>query len=634
MFDLVTKHKRIAQVIFVLVALPFAFFGVDYYFRGGGGPQSLATIGGDRITQEEYDRRLREQQDRMREQLGRNYDPSMFDSPEVRYALLDQLVNERLLERRARSDNLRVSDAQLAQFIQDLPPFQDNGKFSKEKYTQLLASRNMTPLGFEQRVRQDLTLAPLQEPVAAANINAKSSVERFLVLVEQQRDVAVAAIDPAPFAKDVKVDDAQVKAFYEQNPMAFQSPEEAKIEYVILTQEALIGQVKVDPEDVRRQYETNISQYSTKEQRRASHILIAVKPDAKDAEKAEAKKKAEALLAQVKANPAKFADIAKANSQDPGSAQQGGDLGTFARGSMVKPFEDAVFAAKPGDIVGPVQSDFGYHIIKLTGITPERIQPLEEVRAQIEADMKRQKASQKFAASAEQFQNLVYEQADSLAPAAKQLDLKVETTPLITRAQAQQIALGNAKFVEGLFSPESVQGKRNSDAMEIAPNVLMAARLVEYKPAALRPLVDVQDQIRQQLVRKAASEAAQQSGREKLKLLQDGKSDKEAGVTFTKTLLVNRNAVQPGFSPDALKSIFQLSAAKLPTYTGAPNERGGFSIYKVEKVVDPPAPDAAKLNTAGSRMAEQVGRELMTAYLASLRAGTDVKINQAGLEKK
>ena len=634
MFDLVTKHKRIAQVIFVLVALPFAFFGVDYYFRGGGGPQSLATIGGDRITQEEYDRRLREQQDRMREQLGRNYDPSMFDSPEVRYALLDQLVNERLLERRARSDNLRVSDAQLAQFIQDLPPFQDNGKFSKEKYTQLLASRNMTPLGFEQRVRQDLTLAPLQEPVAAANINAKSSVERFLVLVEQQRDVAVAAIDPAPFAKDVKVDDAQVKAFYEQNPMAFQSPEEAKIEYVILTQEALIGQVKVDPEDVRRQYETNISQYSTKEQRRASHILIAVKPDAKDAEKAEAKKKAEALLAQVKANPAKFADIAKANSQDPGSAQQGGDLGTFARGSMVKPFEDAVFAAKPGDIVGPVQSDFGYHIIKLTGITPERIQPLEEVRAQIEADMKRQKASQKFAASAEQFQNLVYEQADSLAPAAKQLDLKVETTPFITRAQAQQIALGNAKFVEGLFSPESVQGKRNSDAMEIAPNVLMAARLVEYKPAALRPLVDVQDQIRQQLVRKAASEAAQQSGREKLKLLQDGKSDKEAGVTFTKTLLVNRNAVQPGFSPDALKSIFQLSAAKLPTYTGAPNERGGFSIYKVEKVVDPPAPDAAKLNTAGSRMAEQVGRELMTAYLASLRAGTDVKINQAGLEKK
>ena len=634
MFDLVTKHKRIAQVVFALVALPFAFFGVDYYFRGAGGPQSLATIGGDRITQEEYDRRLREQQDRMREQLGRNYDPSMFDSPEVRYALLDQLVNERLLERRARSDNLRVSDAQLAQFIQDLPPFQDNGKFSKEKYTQLLASRNMTPLGFEQRVRQDLTLAPLQEPVAAANINAKSSVERFLALVEQQRDVAVAAIDPAPFAKDVKVDDAQVKAFYEQTPMAFQSPEEAKIEYVILTQEALIGQVKVDPEDVRRQYESNISQYSTKEQRRASHILIAVKPDAKDAEKAEAKKKAEALLAQVKANPAKFADLAKANSQDPGSAQQGGDLGTFARGSMVKPFEDAVFAAKLGDIVGPVQSDFGYHVIKVTGITPERIQPLEEVRAQIDADMKRQKASQKFAASAEQFQNLVYEQADSLAPAAKQLDLKVETTPLITRAQAQQIALGNAKFVEALFSPESVHGKRNTDAMEIAPNVLMAARVIEYKPAALRPLADVQDQIRQQLVRKAASEAAQQAGRDKLKLLQDGKSDKEAGVTFTKTLLVNRNAIQPGFSPDALKSIFQLSSAKLPAYTGAPNERGGFSIYKVEKVVDPPMPDAAKLNTAGSRMAEQVGRELMTAYLASLRAGTDVKINQAGLEKK
>ena len=634
MFDLVTKHKRLTQVVFALVALPFAFFGVDYYFRGASGPEPLATIGGDRITQEEYDRRLREQQDRMREQLGGNYDASMFDSPEVRFALLEQLVNERLLERRARADNLRVSDAQLAQFIQDLPPFQDNGKFSKEKYTQLLASRNMTPQGFEQKVRQDLTMAPLQEPVAAANIAAKASIERYLSLLEQQRDVAVAMIDPAPYAKDAKVDDAQVKAFYDQNPAAFQAPEEAKIEYVVLTQEALTGQVQVDPEEVRRQYESNIRQYGSKEQRSASHILIAVKPDAKEDEKVAAKRKAEALYAQVKANPAKFADIAKANSQDPGSAGNGGDLGTFGRGSMVKPFEDAVFAAKPGDIVGPVLSDFGYHIIKVTGVTAEHIQPLDQVRPQIEADIRRQKAGQKFAAAAEQFQNLVYEQADSLAQVTKQLDLKLEATPFITRAQAQQIALGNAKFVEALFSPESVQGKRNTDAMEVAPNVLMAARVLEYKPASLRPFADVQQPIRQQLVRKAASDAAQQAGREKLALLEQGKSDKEAGVTFNKTLLVNRNAVQPGFSPDALKSIFQADPAKLPAYTGAPNERGGFSIYKIDKVVDPPAPDAAKLNTAGTRVADQVGRELMTAYLASLRAGTDVKINQTGLDKK
>src|SRR5262249_40243075 len=278
-----------------------------------------------------------------------------------------------------------------------------------------------------------------------------ANAERYLSLLEQQREIATATIDPDPFVKGVKIDDAQVKAYYDQNQSAFQTPEQAKIEYVVLTQDSLAQRGKVEPAEVKAAYDANARQYTTPEQRQASHILIAVKPDAKPEEKAAAKKKAEALLAQAQANPGKFADLAKANSQDPGSAQQGGDLGTFARGSMVKPFEDAVFAAKPGDIVGPVQSDFGYHIIKLTGITPERIQPLEEVRAQIEADMKRQKASQKFAASAEQFQNLVYEQADSLAPAAKQLDLKVETTPLITRAQAQQIALGNAKFVEGLF---------------------------------------------------------------------------------------------------------------------------------------------------------------------------------------
>jgi peptidyl-prolyl cis-trans isomerase D len=256
------------------------------------------------------------------------------------------------------------------------------------------------------------------------------------------------------------------------------------------------------------------------------------------------------------------------------------------------------------------------------------------VKPQIEAELKRQKAAQKFAAAADQFQNLVYEQADSLAPTAKQLDLKLETSSFITRSQAQQIALGNPKFVQALFAPESIQGKRNTDAMEVAPNVLIAARVVEYKPAALRPLADVSDQIRQQLIRRLASEAAQKAGREKLAELEQGKSDKDVGVVFGKPATLNRNQFQVGFSPDAMKSIFQADPAKLPVYSGSVNERGGYSIYKVVKVIDPPEPDATKVTTAGTRIADQVGRELMTAYLASLRAGSDVRINQASLDKK
>jgi peptidyl-prolyl cis-trans isomerase D len=634
MYDLIYKHKRVVQVILALITLPFAFFGVDYYFRRDAGVQTLATVGSDKVTQADFDEVLKEQQDRMRQSLGRNYDPALFDAPETRMALVNQLVNQRLLENRARAGRLRVTDAQLFQFISQLPPFQEDGKFSPERYKQVLAAQNMSTLQFEQRVRGELQLAPLQEPVVSANIVAGTSAQRYLSLLEQKRQVAIASIDPDPFVKDVKVDDAQVKAFYDQNPAAFQTPEQAKVEYVMLTPEALAPRVKVEPAEVKAAYDANVRQYTTGEERQAAHILIAVKPGAKDEDKAAAKKKAEALLAQAKANPSRFAELAKANSQDPGSAPQGGDLGTFARGSMVKPFEDAVFAAQVGDIVGPVQTDFGFHVIKVTGVMPSHVRTFDEMKPQIESELKRQKGSQAFASDAEKFQNLVYEQADSLAPVAKALDLKVETTGMVTRAQVQAAAMGNPKFAEALFSPESREAKRNTEAIEVAPNVLMAGRIVEYRPATPRPFADVAPEIRRQLTQRAAAEMAQKAGQDKLAALQSGKSTSDAGLAFGKPIDVVRNQPQPGLSPEAVVKVFQTSPTKLPAYTGAANERGGYSIYKLTKVIDAPTPDAAKLTMAGSRVAEQLGRELLTAYLESLKAGGDVKINQTALEKK
>jgi peptidyl-prolyl cis-trans isomerase D len=498
----------------------------------------------------------------------------------------------------------------------------------------LLTTQNTTPEVFQQKVRGELTLAPLQEPIVAGGIAAKTSVQRYLALLEQQREAAVATIDAEPFLKDVRIDDAQVKDFFAKNSAQFQVPEQARFEYVILNQDALASQVTVDPEEVRRAYEANVKQYSTPEERQASHILVAVKPDANDADKAAAKAKAEKLFAEAKANPNKFVDLAKANSQDPGSAPQGGDLGMFARGSMVKPFEDAVFAAKVGDIIGPVRTDFGYHVIKVTGLTPAKIRPLDEVKGTIDTELRKSKAAQKFAQSADQFQNLVYENADSLAPVAKALDLKVMSTPLVPRAQAAAVAMGNTKFVDALFSPESIQAKRNTEAIEVAPGTLMSGRIVEYKPATTRPFDEVKDELKLRLARAAASDMAQKAGRDKLALLTQGKSEKDAGVTFGKPVTVNRNQAQPNFSPDALKSLFQLDQGKLPAYTGAANERGGFALYKLTKVIEPPTPDEQKLNAANARVSEQLGRELMNAYLAALKADADVKINQAQLEKK
>jgi peptidyl-prolyl cis-trans isomerase D len=632
MFDFVYRKKRLVQVILALITLPFAFFGVDYYFRGGGSATEVARVGGETISQVEFANAISDQQDRMRQSAGKDYDPTVFSNPEVRYSMLEQLIGQRVLDQQVRRGNLRVSDAQLAQFIGELAPFQEDGKFSRTKYEQLLISQNMTPLAFEQRVRQELTVAPLQEPIANGNITATSNIERYLALLDQQRQVAVATVSADAYLKDVKIDDAAVKAFYDANQGVFQVPDEVKIEYLVLTPDSLIGQITVDPAEVKKQYDDNVKQYTKVEERQASHILVAVKPDATEADKAAAKQKAEALAASARKTPAKFAELAKQNSQDPGSAGQGGDLGSFARdGSMVKPFEDAVFSGKQGDIVGPVQTDFGWHIIRITGVKPGKTQSLDEAKSQIEQDLKRQKATRKFVEAADQFQNLVYEQADSLQAAAKGLNLEVKTTPMLTRAQVQALAQNSPKLVQAVFSAESLQAKRNTEALEVAPNTLMAARVLDYKPATTRPFDDVKVEIRRQLERNAASELAQKTAKEKLALLEQGK---DAGVSFGKPVTLTRNQTQPGFPPDALIKIFQANANKLPAYVGAPAERGSFSVYKVTQVVTPPATDPERLKAFNNRVGDQVGHELFNAYLASLKSKADVKINQANLEKK
>jgi peptidyl-prolyl cis-trans isomerase D len=634
MYDFIYRRKRLVQLILAMITLPFAFFGLDYYFRNDTGPAGeVASVAGERITQAEFSDSLRVQQERLRQTMQGNFDPTIFDNPEVRYSVLDQLIGRRLLQKEARVGRLTVSDDQVRQFISDIPAFQEGGKFSQARYEQLLDLQNprKTPIEFAEDVRRELMLAPLQEPIVGGGIIARSSVERYLGLLDQQREVAVAAMDAESYLKDVKIDDAAVRAFYDANQAALQEPDEVKMEYVLLSPDTLGAQTPVEPDEVKKQYEANVKAYSKAEERQAAHILIAVKPEASAADKDAAKKKAEEIALQAKKSPSQFAELAKKFSQDPGSAGQGGDLGVFSRdGSMVKPFEDAVFSAKAGDIVGPVQTDFGWHIIKVVTVRPAMQQSFEEVKAQIEQDLKRQKATRRFAEAADQMQNLVYEQADSLEPVAKALNVKVESTPLLSRAQVLGLARNNQKLVDAIFSPDSLQAKRNTEAIEIAPNTLMAGRVIEYKPARAKAFDEIKDEIRRQLQRKSASELAQQAGKAKLALLQKGI---DAGVSFGKPVTVTRSQPQPGVPPAALTGIFQADASKLPAYIGSANERGGYSLYRVQRAITPPAADAAKVAAFSNRVGDQVGRELMTAYLASLRTRADVKINEAALEK-
>jgi len=633
MFDLVHKHKRIAQFILALIMIPFAFFGVDYYFRGAGGPGEVAKFDGGRITEAEFANAIRDQQEQLR-RTAQGVDPAIFDNPEVRFNLIQQMLRERLVEKKGADLHFRASNSEVFDRIAADPRFQEGGKFSLDLYKGLLRQAGIDEPAFEESIRRQIQAERIVDPIARGTVVPQASAVAYVNLVEQQREAEYANIDVDAFVKDVTVDEAQEKAFYDANAAAFRTPEEAKFEYVVLTQDALLAQITVTPEEVKAQYDSAAKTYRQEEQRQAAHILIAVKPDASEAERAAAKKTAEEIAAQAKANPAKFGELAKARSQDPGSAAQGGDLGSNPRGTMVKAFDDAVFSMKPGEIAGPVQSEFGYHVIKLNGITPEKLRSFDEVKGQIETDLKRQKVAQKFASAADQFQNLVYEQADSLAPVAKALGLTIQTSPLVTRAQAQQIAMGSAKLVEALFAPESVTAKRNTDAIEVGNGAMMSARIIDYKPSAVRPFSDVKAEIHKQLVLQGASELAKKTGREKLALLEAGKSDKEVGVAFSKPVLLMRNRTQQGFTNEGATRIFQVDPSKLPAYVGTPSDGGGFAIYRVVKVIAPPDVDPAKVAAARARIGDMQSREVFEAYVNTLKDKAKVVINQANLEKK
>ena len=627
MFDFVHKNKRIVQFILALMVLPFAFVGVDSYVRNAGAEKDVATVGGQSVTPQDFEGALRSQQERMRQMLGKNFDPTMFDNPEVRQQVLDGLVNQRLLAVSSQNLKLTAPDSLLQKTILEIPDFQDNGKFSPAKYDEVLKLNGLNRMSYEQRLRGDLAQQPIQDALSRSNLTSAAQVALFQRLTEQAREIQIAAIDVNAFMSLAKVDDAQVKAEYEKSPDSFRAPEQAKIEYVMLNQAVFMASAAVTPEEVKGDYDKRLKEFSAPEERRASHILLSVEKDEKGQPKAAskdaAKAEAEAIIKQVGTSVEKFAELAKTKSKDPGSATQGGDLGFFGRGQMVKPFEEAVYAMKPGEVRGPIESDFGFHIIRLTEVKAERTRALDEVRAQIESELKQQKATKLFAENAEKFQNRVYEQGDSYAKIAEELKLEVKKTDWLTRAQVQAVAAGNQKFAQTVFAPANVAAKKNSEAIDLGNNSLISARVLEYKASAVRPLDDVRGQISLQLQRKLAAELAAKAGAEKLAALSAGK---DAGLTFGPAQKLTRQAPLPNVNQALAKVVFAADVSKGPASVGGANDAGGYTVAKVLKVIDPEAANAEKLKSLGQRLTGQGGADLSGAYLVALKDRIKVEI--------
>lgn len=628
MFDFVHEKKRLVQIVLLLIILPFAFFGVDSY-RHAGDSDAPATVNGSKITKQEFDNALRQQQDRMRQMMGANFDAALLDKPELKQAILDNLVAQRLLIDRARAAGLTVTDEQVAQVIDSIDAFKENGKFDKARYVSALSNQNMTPLMFEMRVRDELTGQQMREAYAQNGYASRTATDNIIAINEQQRVISVAQLPLSSFLAQAKVDDAEIKGYYDQNQKEFQAPEQIRVEYIKFSVKDLMAKSDVKAEDAKKYYEEHQSEFESPEQRQASHILLSVAATAPAAEQDAVKARAEQLLKQVRQNPEKFAELARANSQDPGSAAKGGDLGLFGRGMMVKPFDDAVFALKPGQISDLVKSDFGYHIIKLTSIQPSHVAPYADVSEGILFKLRQQKAADAFAEMADKFSNTVYEQSDTLAPAAKLAGVAIEQSGWLTRGAAGD-ETWTPKMLQAVFSDDVIKNRRNTAATEIAPGTLVAARMLEHKPAAVRALAEVQESIKQQLLRKKALDMAVKQGTMLLGQLQQGSKpavDWSVAQTIT-------HAQHGALDVALVRQLFQVDSGKLPQYVGAESREGGYVLVRVDSVKNGDAPDDAKRERYMQQLRQMTGDELFQAYIADARQNAKIATKLPAAEKQ
>ena len=631
MLDIVRNNKKITQVFLALITLPFAFWGVDSYVRNADVGAEVATVGAGKVSTSDLQSALREQQDRMRAQLGGKVDPALFETPQMRRAVLDSLVTQRLLAEQAQNARLVVGNEQLAQFIAGVPSLQENGKFSKERYEAVVAAQGMSKEMFEARLRQDMAMQQLMLPVSDAGISSQVAAGRWLVTQLEQREIAQALLLPEAYVGQVKLAADAVQKHYDANRKQFELPEQVRAEFLVLSRDALMAQAVVGDEEIKAYYQAHADRYRIGEARRASHILISAAKNAAEPEVKAARSKADELLAKIRAAPGDFAKLAQQNSQDPISAAKGGDLDWFGRGAMVKAFEDAAFALKEGQISDVVRSDFGFHILRLTGVRPEQVKPIAEAKPEIVAEIRRETGTKKYSEAAEAFGNMVYEQSDSLKPAAEKWKLELRQTQWLAKGGKVPPPFDNKKLAAALFGDDALKNKRNTEAVEVTPGTLVSARVVEHKAAALQALEVAKGEIEKRLIHEEAAKLAIKDGEAKLALLAKGEA---VNLAWSPARNVSRTEAQ-GVPPEALRAVFKADPAKLPVHAGVAFSGSGYALYRISSVrAGEVGKDDPRSRALGQQYARFVAEEEFAAWMATLKEKYPVTINKAALESK
>nr|WP_315488066.1 SurA N-terminal domain-containing protein [uncultured Rhodoferax sp.] len=618
MFEFVRKHTKIMMILMFLMIIPaFLLVGVDGFKSINAGGESVATIGSQSIKQAEWDAAHKAEVDRLRAQMP-NLDAKLLDSPEARYVTLERLVRERVLAQAVQDSGLGTSDVRLARELQQDPTIaslrKPDGSLDIERYRQLAANQGLTTDGFEANVRSQLSQRQVEAGLLGTSFSPATLSDVALNAFYEQREAQVARFNSKDYASKVSPTDAEIDSFYKDNLPLFQAPELASIEYVVLDLTTVRNSISLNEADVKTYYEQNVGRLSGKEERRASHILITAPKDMSTEERKKARERADGLLAQVRKAPDSFAELARKNSQDPGSAPNGGDLEFFARGAMVKPFEDAAFALNKGDISDLVESDFGFHIIRVTDIKAPKLRSFDELRPMIEIDLKTQQAQRKFAETAEAFTNGVYEESDSLKGVAERLKLEVKTVENLQRKPNPGVTgvLANAKFLAAVFSADSLDKKRNTEAIEVGVNQLAAARVTQYTAASTRPLAEVQANVKERLIAKQAAAMAVKEGTEKLAAWKSAAPD-----SLPAAVMLSRSSA-PTVPGPVLEAVLKTDTSTLPAWVGVDLGAQGYMVVRINKVLPRNAAVAATAEQERKQYAQWVASAENKAYYKML----------------
>lgn len=615
------------MALLVLLIFPaFAFFGISGYDRMFAADDTVAKVGELPISAREFEQARQGQVQRMRQMMGARFDPATFDTPDAREQLLEQLVDQRVLAVEAQEANVVVPDVAVRNAINADPTFfGEDSKFSIERYKQLLAAQGANELLYENQVRSQLALNTIPTALSGTGIVPRSVSRNMVKLNLQKRKFASRMFKTEDFVSKAEVDTDKARAYYEENPKLFESREAVKIEYLVLSEKTLSENAVVTDDERNEYYKNNSKQYVQNEQRQARHILINVDPDADQATKDAARQKAQTILDKIKAG-ADFAETAKKESQDPGTAENGGDLGFFDRETMVKGFADAAFSLEKDAISDVVESEFGMHIIKLTDIKEKAEKPLEEVKDEVDAAIKQQKGRQAFLESAETFTNTAFEQPDSMEPLAEKLQMEMQTIEKFQRFGTPDLdpnsPLNNPKFVRAIFDAEAIEEKTNIEPVETTPNVLVGARVIDHFPVKLQTFEAVEADAISRVRANRAAELAKEAGEAEIKRLLDGGEPKD----LEEAKSVDRYG--GGLLPPASKALFSAAPDKFPGFIGIEMGASGYMVAQLIEIED--ATDEA-IDKAVAGFGDQAsavsGRESFQSFLDAVKKRTLIERN-------